>query len=101
MTTATVTLPERDEMLRRLKSVIDEPHTEKGFYSLLLQHAGEEKAPEGVGLMFIMAIADYTAGLPPVLGRTLGIALPRFVAAIVDDEDARRETLEFIESVQG
>ena len=101
MTYKTVVLPERDDMLGRLKGAIDEPHIEQGFYSLLLAHAGEEKAaPEGVAMMLVLAMADYATGLPEVMWRTLNVALPRFIAALVDDEDVRRETLEFIQSVQ-
>jgi hypothetical protein len=47
VTEKTVILPERDDMLRRLKSVIDEPHTEQNFYPLLLKHAGQPKTPGG------------------------------------------------------
>ena len=94
-----VVLPGRDDMLARLKSVMDEPHTESGFYSLLLEHAGQRKTPEGIGLMFVMAISDY-AGQIPVVQMTLGLALPRFVAVLVDDEAVRRETLTFLQSVQ-
>jgi hypothetical protein len=99
-TCQTVTLPERDDMLARLKGVMDEPHAAERLYPLLLGHAGEEKAAEGIALMFILAIADYTQGLPPALGITLDLLLPRFVTAIVDDEDVRAATLEFIQSVQ-
>ena len=94
-----IVLPGRGDMLTRLKSVIDEPHTVSGFYPLLLEHAGLEKTPEGAGLMFVLAIADY-AGQIPASQMTLSVALPRFVAALVDDEEARRETLAFLQAVQ-
>jgi len=100
MTTATLILPERDNMLRRLKTVLDDPHAEAGLYPRLLKHAGQQKAPEGVVLMFMLAIADYTAGLPPTMELTLGIALPRFIGALIDDENLRQEALDFLQSVQ-
>jgi hypothetical protein len=100
MTIKTAVLPERDDMLARLKAVMDEPHAEQYLYPKLLKHAGQVKAPEGIALMFVLAIADYTAGLPPTLGIALDFMLPRFVAAIVDDEDVRGETLEVIRAAQ-
>jgi hypothetical protein len=48
--------------------------------------------------MFFMAISDY-AGELPASQIALNIALPGFVAAIVDDESARREVLEFVNEV--
>jgi hypothetical protein len=90
-----VVLPERDDMLARLKSVIDEPHAEHGLYPKILEHAGQTKEAPGVVLMLLLAIGDYTAGMPSVLARTLDLALPRFIAAIIDDEDARQEALAF------
>ena len=100
MTGKTVTLPQRDDMLARLKGVMNEPHAEHGFYPLLLRHAGQPKMPEGIALMFVLAITDYTRGMPDALAMGLDLMLPRFVAAIVDDEDVRRETLEVIKAAQ-
>ena len=96
----TIVLPERDDMLARLTAVDDTPHTVSGLYPMLLEHAGQDKTPEAVALMFILASGDYTEGQPPASRRTLDITLPLLVAAIVDDEDARRETLEVIRSAQ-
>jgi hypothetical protein len=96
----TVTLPERDDMLARLKGVMDEPHAGQYFYPKLLKHAGQTKMPEGIALMFVLAIADYTAGLPASLGIALDLMLPRWVAAIVDDEDMRAATLAVIAAAQ-
>jgi hypothetical protein len=100
MTYKTAVLPERDDMLARLKAVMDEPHAEQYLYPKLLRHAGQTKAPEGIALMFVLAIADYTAGLPASLGIALDFTLPRWVTAIVDDEDVRREALEVIRAAR-
>jgi hypothetical protein len=94
-----IVLPGRDDMLARLKSVIDEPHTEKGFYSLLLKHAGTRKDPAGIAMIFTLAIYDY-AGQVPAAQMTLNVSLPRFVAALVDDEQARHETLACLQAAQ-
>jgi len=96
----TVTLPERDDMLARLTAVIDVPHTVRGFYPLLLEHAGQAKTPEGVALMFLLAVGDYATTQPVASQRTLYIALPLMVAAIVDDGDARAATLAVIAAAQ-
>lgn len=88
-----IVLPEREEMLTRLRSVIDEPHTESGFYSLLLKYAGARKTGTGVSLILLLAVADYTEDQPPVIAVTIGLALPRFVAALVDDEEVAAQAL--------
>src|ERR1039457_6878706 len=85
-----IVLPERGDMLTRLKSVIDEPRTVSGFYPLLLEHAGLEKTPEGVGLMFVLAVADY-AGQIPASQMTLSVALARFVAGVEEGGGAGGE----------
>jgi hypothetical protein len=100
MTATTLVLPDRDDMLRRLNSVLDDPHAEAGLYPRLLKHAGQQKQPEGVVVMFMLAIADYTEGLPPAVAVTLDIALPRFIGALIDDEGLRQEALTFLQSVQ-
>jgi hypothetical protein len=92
MTDQRVTLPERDEMLRRLKSVIDEPHTTENFYPKLLKHAGQAKTGVGVGLMFQLAVFDYAGETGPVAAG-LNVAAPSFMAVLVEDEDIRRYAL--------
>ena len=94
MTDWRATLPERDEMLRRLRGVIDEPHATEGFYPRLLALAGQPMSGVEVAAAFQVAVYDFAreSGRGP-LAATLADAAPRFMAAIVDDETARRYAL--------
>lgn len=87
-----VALPEREDMLTRLRSVINEPHTEDGFYPLLLKCAGARRTGLGIAIMLLLAADDYTAGIPPARV-VINAALPRFVTVLVDDADVRAEAL--------
>jgi hypothetical protein len=88
-----ITLPDRDDMLARLTSVMDDPHMTRGLYPKLLEQAGTQKTPRGVALMWALAVHDYTTGMPPVVQMTTSMLAPAFVRALIDDEAARAETL--------
>lgn len=89
----TIVLPGSNEMQRRLISVDDGPHTVEKFYPLLTKHAGQKKTGMGIVLMFVLAVNDYTAGMPALLTQVLYMRLPEFVKAIVDDDDVRNEAM--------
>lgn len=81
-------------MLRRLRSVIDLDYTAQGFYPLLLKDAGKPKTAAGLALMLRLAVYDYAKDKPAPVALTLDVAIPRFVAALTDDAEFRREVLE-------
>lgn len=80
---ADITLPAADEMMRRLRTVIDEPHAVRNFYPKLTAEAGEAKSRAGVELMVMLAIEDY-AGAMPGPYRALMVAVPDFVRVLTD-----------------
>jgi len=61
----TITLPNKEEMKRRLCDRGFTSHESERFFPLLLAHAGTEKLPSGVALMLISAMKDYVKDLPP------------------------------------
>jgi len=67
-----ITLPAADEMLTRLRSVIDEPHMAANLYPKITKYAGTRKTPEGI---------------PPAVARGLMVALPRFVRVLCGTDD--------------
>jgi hypothetical protein len=91
-----ITLPEKEDMLARLRKVFDDPYAENEFYSRLLREAGTEKEPEGVALMFALAVRDYTEGMPPAAQMTMSLLVPGLVSALVEDETARARVLEVL-----
>jgi hypothetical protein len=82
MTEKMITLPAADEMLARLRTVIDEPHTVANFYPKITRYAGQSKTVSGIEMMITLAIYDYAENLPPAVATGLHVALPRFVRAL-------------------
>ena len=82
-----ITLPAADEMLTRLRSVIDEPHIEANLYPKITRYAGTRKTPEGIEMIVMLAIHDYAEGFPPAVARGLMVALPRFVRVLCGTDD--------------
>lgn len=93
----TVTLPKKDEMLRRLLLVNNNSHLQQKFYPLLLEQAGVEKVALGVVMLLQLAIFDYTKGLPAVIGGTLNMQMPNFIDALCPDEEVAEEARTLLE----
>lgn len=91
MSEKVITLPGAEEMLARLIKVSDIGHAQEQFYPLLLEHAGTEKVAEGVTMMLVLAICDYTAGLPPMMAAVMFTMAPRFIDALVDDKEVAEQ----------
>lgn len=92
-----VTLPKRDEMLRRLVSVSDESHFQERFYPILLQSAERELVAQGVVMMFSLAIYDYTKGMPPMMSGLVYMYVPKFIDVLVDDKEVASEAKKFLQ----
>lgn len=92
-------LPERDDMLRRLKSVSDDAHVVENFYPLLLEQAGEPKVGTGVVLMYFMAVGHYAYAREAEIDIVTSKA-EEFITALLDDEQARDEALGLFRGVR-
>ncbi|MFJ7997558.1 hypothetical protein ACIQ7D_10490 [Streptomyces sp. NPDC096310] len=91
-TNPTITLPDHDEIVRRLLTVNDEPHMRKGFYPRIAAKAGATLNGRGVAFALRLAVADYMAGGPPSpMNRILEELLPAYVTVLVDDTDVRAD----------
>jgi hypothetical protein len=90
-----IILPDHDDMMRRLLAVCDLDHAIEHFYPRILRHAGKRKVATGVTLLLALAINDYCQDLPPVVSASFNGMVPEFLAALIDDEEAREEALEF------
>jgi hypothetical protein len=94
-----ITLPERDDMLARLTAIDDEQHLVRRFYPKILKAAGQQRAAGGVVMLVQLAIVDYMEGMPAVLGQVMMLRRDQFVLALIDDETARAEAIEFMAEV--
>jgi hypothetical protein len=94
-----VILPERDNMLKRLLAVSNEPHFQERLYPALINHAGRELAPTGVLMMLSLAIYDYCAEMPPIMGCLVNMHIPAFIDALVTDEAAAEHIKQLYEQM--
>lgn len=95
----TIILPERDDMLRRLLEVEDNPHAQQKFYPILLQSAGQQRNGMGVIMMLQMAIHDYTVGMPSVIAVAMQMLVKPYVEALVDDEEVKADAFKMIDEI--
>ena len=86
-----ITVLEADEVLRRLRAVLSEPHVEERFYSTLLRMAGQPRTGAGISTGVMLAFFDYTSGLPPVIAAMLTGKIPEYLAAFTDDKEVLAE----------
>lgn len=84
----TITLPESEEMLRRLKNAYStDDRKEEGFYRLLLAKSGEPINSGGVVLWLCLALDEYKQ--ISITNAVIGIYLPEFIDALIDDSEVR------------
>lgn len=88
-----ITLPDRDEMLRRLKEVDDNRRAVRKIYPLILRFAGKEKTGLGVVLMLMRAIDDYPRRLAGNVYMAMSASIPAYIEALVDDDVVQAEAL--------
>jgi len=86
-------LPDRDEMLRRLVALDNNSHLVQKFYPKLLKDAGTEKFPLGVVMLLILAIADYTKGMPIQMQGIMEMKVPEIIKCMSPNEEFSGETL--------
>ncbi|KKQ93177.1 MAG: hypothetical protein UT66_C0023G0001 [candidate division CPR2 bacterium GW2011_GWC1_39_9] len=86
-----ITLPNREEMEKRLLAVDDNSRLAERFYPLLVKHAGQERVATGVVMMFTLAIHDYTEGMPTMMAALLHWRIDKYIDALVDDKEVAEE----------
>lgn len=92
-----VTLPNREEMLANLIKVKGDPHLQENFYPILLKQAGQERVSRGIVMMLMLAIYDYTKGMPPVIANIMYMQAPDFIDALVSDPEVKKEAKSFLQ----
>lgn len=80
-----ITLPDADEMMRRLRTVMNENHAVANLYPRITKYAGEQRTPIGVNLMVTLAVYDYSDGLPKTVAAGLEVMIPDFVQALTSE----------------
>ncbi len=90
-----VALRSREEMLKRLLVVNDNNHAREHLYPLLLENANRELVAQGIVMMLVTTIFDYTEDIKPIRNLLLMMA-PDYIDAVVDDEEVATEAKAFL-----
>ena len=85
------TLPDYDELMRRLAAVDNSPWNVQKLYPLIARAGGSERAGAGLPMLFELAIADVCDGA--VQHVTTRMLVPAWLEAIVDDGDVLADAL--------
>lgn len=94
------TLPDADEMMRRLIAANDEPHAVEKFYPRIVSSmADRPQTGMGVVMGLHLAVADYTVGLPPIMGRLMLDSIHLYVHALLDGTEILDEALGTLEEL--
>jgi len=89
MSKKVITLPNANEMMKRLRSVCDDGGMDERFYKAhLLPNAGRELVAEGIVLMLTLSIYDFiSSGYPRIMESILHGYVPMWIDALVDDKE--------------
>jgi hypothetical protein len=94
-----ITIPNQEELRKRLCEFSDNPHYVQKLYPLIENSCGNTFAPEGVILMLNMAIYSYSAGIPEIVYINLMMNIPKLISAVVADETLQHQTIAVYEEV--
>jgi hypothetical protein len=94
-------LPDPIDVEARLLATIHDREAAGGLYPRVAQVLGGRRLdPTDVALLVALAINEYTRGVGPGTYATFHAHIDRLVAAVVDDVDAEREAVGFIQQQQ-
>ena len=99
MRSITITLPNKEEMGKRLLSVHDDDHI-RGLYSRLLERAGKTiNVPYGIVMMVANNMEEHARDegySPPVKNALFGFTVP-ILKALIDNNEAQKMAIEYYE----
>lgn len=102
MAIASTILPDHDEILRRLSVVDDGAHPVRNLYPHIASRiANSEVTGPGVVLALRLVLADYTAGMPPMLAYIAQSQESNYIRAIVDDQVVLADAIAMLDRVNG
>ena len=83
---ATVRIPNRSDLQARLLAVDNNPHLQEKLYPVLYESAGKDKCPEGVVMLLLLALYDYTRGIPPLMFTVMSMRADEFITALCGED---------------
>jgi len=93
-----ITLPNAQEVLRRLTQAYGEKKLAQEFYPMVAQEIGDrELFGEGVLMALVQSIETYTQGYPAMIKGLLYGYIPMWLDALIDDQEARQGAKELFD----
>ena len=92
-----VTLPSKEEIMKRLRPVHDDAYMAERFLPLVAEKAaGKKLVAEGIVMMLSLAVADFVkSGYPPQMEGVLLLYMPMYIDALVDDKEVAKTAKNF------
>ena len=97
MSEKVITLPNREEMLKRLLRVSEDQHLQERFYPILLELAEKQYITEDVVMRLMTTIQNFVKSMPPIAMRMMYMRAPQFIDALVNDLDAASQAKTFLQ----
>ena len=99
MSEKVITLPDREEMLKRLLGVSNNSHIRQNFYPILLCEAGKKLVAQGIVAMLVFAIQRYLEGMAPNIAEQIYKLVPAFIEALVSDPEVAMQAKELFQNL--
>ncbi len=97
---ATTTLPQADEMLKRLMAVDKWPILIRSYYPAIVEAAGAELNSHGIVMLLLNATAEVDEVADSRVSAPLYGMIPRYIDAIVDDAGVATEAKNYWDGLQ-
>ncbi len=95
-----ITLPARDEMLKRLVSVFNDDQVCQHLYPKLLMRAEQKLLVDGIVHMLSSAIKEYVSDKPEFFLPYMYRFVPRFIDALVDEPEVAQTAKSVFSEIQ-
>ena len=95
-----ISLPEAEDMTKRLEALNVDVHLREGFHPLLFEHAGRKLYYEGIVL--VIATATYTYCIRMTQAREwliIQLVIGEYVDALVDDKEVAEQVKQGIHEI--
>lgn len=92
----TVTLPARQEMLKRLRSVNNSPHVVEYLYPELLEYASQDMTAIGIVAMLRLELGKYCDRFIVNMYAIMETQIPSFIKVLVRDRRVQQEALQLL-----
>lgn len=93
-----ITLPDREQIIKRLETVSKEEPSFEDFYSLVAEHCNSQKIAFGIFVVFRDCFGKFLMkGYSKSINNRLWSLIPRYIDVLIDDKDFASEAIKCFE----